>query len=48
MDQANCSNPFALYAASNLGSFAALLGYPLLIEPLIPLGTQATLWGEES
>jgi hypothetical protein len=26
-------DPYFLYAASNLGSFAALLGYPLLVEP---------------
>ncbi len=37
-------NPYGLYAASNLGSFAALLGYPLLIEPLLPLKAQATAW----
>lgn len=27
-------NPYMLYAASNLGSIGALLGYPLLLEPL--------------
>ena len=27
--------PWALYAASNLGSFAGLLAYPLLAEPLL-------------
>ncbi len=37
-------NPYFLYAASNLGSFLALLGYPLLIEPLIPLSQQTTAW----
>lgn len=37
-------NPYVLYAASNLGSFAALLAYPFLIEPMFALRTQATLW----
>jgi hypothetical protein len=27
-------DPYFLYAASNLGSFAALIGYPFLLEPL--------------
>ena len=30
-------NPYVLYAASNLGSFAALLAYPLAIESLLTL-----------
>jgi hypothetical protein len=33
-----------LYAASNLGSMIALLGYPLLVEPLLPLQQQTLLW----
>jgi hypothetical protein len=37
-------NPYVLYAASNLGSFAALIAYPILIEPLLPLNTQIKLW----
>src|ERR1041385_6050630 len=37
-------NPYVLYAASNLGSFAALLAYPLAIESLVTLRTQAWLW----
>jgi hypothetical protein len=37
-------NPYVLYAASNLGSFAALLAYPLAIESLFTLRTQAWLW----
>jgi predicted O-methyltransferase YrrM len=37
-------NPYVLYAASNLGSFVALLAYPFLIEPLFALRTQATIW----
>ena len=38
------ANPYVLYAASNLGSFAALLAYPFLIEPLFPLQTQISMW----
>ncbi len=38
------ANPYALYAASNLGSFGGLLAYPLLLEPLLPLGTQTLAW----
>lgn len=35
--------PWALYAASNLGSFAGLIAYPLLAEPFLSL--QAQRWG---
>ena len=37
-------NPYVLYAASNLGSFAALLAYPFLAEPLLTLADQTRLW----
>ncbi|MGB9369311.1 MAG: fused MFS/spermidine synthase [Xanthobacteraceae bacterium] len=37
-------NPYVLYAASNLGSFAALLAYPLALESLLTLRTQAWAW----
>jgi hypothetical protein len=37
-------DPYFLYAASNAGSLIALLGYPLLIEPLTTLGQQRWLW----
>src|SRR5215216_1024595 len=37
-------SPYFLYAASNLGSLLALLSYPFLLEPLIPLRGQARLW----
>jgi SAM-dependent methyltransferase len=36
--------PYRLFALSNLGSMLALLSYPLLVEPLLALGRQATLW----
>lgn len=41
---ADGQNPYVLYAASNLGSFLALLAYPLLIEPLATLGGQRGGW----
>ena len=37
-------DPYPLYAASNLGSFGGLIAYPLLAEPLLPLGTQSFWW----
>jgi predicted O-methyltransferase YrrM len=37
-------NPYVLYAASNLGSFCALLFYPFAIEPYFTLQTQTLLW----
>ena len=36
-------DPWWLYAASNAASFAALLCYPLLIQPLVGLASQRTL-----
>ena len=35
--------PYHLYAISNWGSFAGLLAYPLVLEPLVGLRTQARL-----
>ena len=37
-------NPYVLYAASNLGSFAALFAYPVIIEPFLTLKTQTAVW----
>jgi hypothetical protein len=37
-------DPYFLYGASNLGSFAALIVYPLIIEPFLPLKMQSRLW----
>jgi spermidine synthase len=37
-------NPYALYAASNIGSFAGLIAYPLLVEPNMALSSQRWLW----
>ncbi|ATQ42991.1 fused MFS/spermidine synthase [Caulobacter mirabilis] len=36
--------PYALYAASNLGSLLALLAYPVLMEPLMTLQAQRWSW----
>ena len=43
-DHPRASNPYVLYAASNLGSFAALLAYPFLAEPLLTLRNQTWIW----
>lgn len=40
----DAQDPYFLYAASNAGSLLALLSYPFLIEPMITLKAQATLW----
>src|SRR5690606_28293405 len=37
-------DPYFLYAASNVGSFAALLSYPFLVEPFTRLGQQTNAW----
>ena len=37
-------DPYALYAASNLGSFGGLIAYPLVVEPLMALRSQSLLW----
>jgi len=40
----SAKDPYFLYAASNLGSFGALFGYPLLIEPQLRLQAQTQFW----
>lgn len=37
-------NPYALYGASNIGSFGALLAYPFMFEPFMGLSHQSRLW----
>lgn len=37
-------SPYRLYALSNFGSLLALVGYPFLIEPHVPLQRQGWLW----
>lgn len=41
---AYADDPYFLYRASNVGSIAALLGYPFLVEPHISLARQTHLW----
>ena len=36
--------PYRLFALSNLGSMLALLSYPFVIEPRMPLSRQAMVW----
>ena len=43
-DHPSAGNPYFLYAASNVGSFLALLSYPFLIEPFTTLGLQTRVW----
>ena len=37
-------SPWRLYALSNLGSFAALISYPFLVEPFVRLHAQVLAW----
>src|SRR5215831_4693321 len=37
-------DPYFLYASSNIGSFLALLSYPLLLEPVFTLRMQDLMW----
>jgi hypothetical protein len=41
---AHAKDPYFLYGASNIGSFASLILYIILIEPLFDLGQQSVLW----
>jgi SAM-dependent methyltransferase len=41
---ADGGDPYPLYAASNLGSFAGLIAYPLLVEPGFALAGQSLGW----
>ena len=41
---AQSGEPWALYAASNVGSFAGLIAYPLLVEPKLRLAEQSLVW----
>ena len=38
------ADPYFLYASSNIGSFLALLSYPLVAEPIFTLRTQNLIW----
>lgn len=43
-DHPSASDPYFLYAMSNLGSMLALLSYPFLVEPRLGLGAQGRDW----
>jgi hypothetical protein len=43
-DHPAAKDPYFLYAASNVGSFLALVSYPIVIEPFVRLGDQAWFW----
>src|SRR5262249_29438026 len=43
-DHPAAKDPYFLYAASNVGSFLALVSYPIVIEPFVHLGDQAWSW----
>jgi hypothetical protein len=43
-DHPMAANPYFLYAASNVGSFLALVSYPFAVEPLTRLGDQSRAW----
>jgi hypothetical protein len=38
------ADPYFLYASSNIGSFLALLSYPLALEPIFTLRMQNLIW----
>ncbi len=40
----DAGEPWALYAASNLGSFAGLIAYPLFAEPFLRVQEQSLAW----
>jgi SAM-dependent methyltransferase len=42
--QADGAQAYWLYAASNLGSFVALIAYPALVEPHVSLSIQRVAW----
>src|SRR5689334_11795138 len=41
---ASGGDPYFLYASSNIGSFLALLSYPVLLEPVFTLHVQNLIW----
>jgi len=43
-DHPDAHDPYFLYAGSNIGSFLALVSYPIIIEPFVRLGDQARFW----
>lgn len=44
LPQPDAKDPYFLYSASNFGSFAGLLVFPLLLEPLFGVRMSQTIW----
>lgn len=44
LPQPDAKDPYFLYSASNFGSFAGLLAFPLLLEPLFGVSMSQTIW----
>ena len=44
LGRAQHGSPYRLYALSNLGSLLGLISYPLLVERLMTLSSQAWMW----
>jgi hypothetical protein len=44
LPQPDARDPYFLYSAGNIGSFAGLLLFPLLLEPLFGVQASQTLW----
>jgi len=44
LDHPSAADPYALYAASNAGSFIGLLAFPTVLEPTLRLAQQSRLW----
>jgi hypothetical protein len=40
----HAEDPYFLYGSSNVGSFVALISYPIVVEPLMTLSAQTWLW----
>jgi hypothetical protein len=40
----SAADPYHLYVASNAGSLIGLLGYPLVVEPLVGVSAQSGVW----
>src|SRR5258708_28077504 len=43
-DHPAAKDPYFLYAASNVGSFLALLSYPFAVQPFVRLCDQTRFW----
>jgi hypothetical protein len=43
-DHPHASDPYFLYVSSNIGGIAALLAYPVIVEPTFGLTLQGQLW----